>query len=207
MFFSTRPHSENLNLLAKAPGMAPRALEILLRNWKSGGECMSYASLFLRQSQYCHTILGVNWTRWNHADETLFDLIDQNLPRNERLHLTKDLLRADLRFRHPLSQINASWAERWRLALRQTEWTQAKELVLGLDAGDQLRECAFRVLAEKLLVKEVESIWSIRSRPTGPDGNFAPAEREYALILKDPQEPKVEYDEWFAKYLLGFFHD
>ena len=101
---------------------------------------MSYASLFLHQSQYCHTIVGVNWTRWNHTDENLFDLIDQNLPRlgNERSSLTKDLLRADLRFQHHLAQLNAPWAEKWRLALRQTEWAKIKELVSGLDAGTQL---------------------------------------------------------------------
>jgi hypothetical protein len=207
MFFSTRPHSESLKLLANAPGMAPRALEILLRNWRSGGECMRYASLFLHQSQYCHTILGVNWTRWNHSDETLFDLIDQNLPQNERSYLTKDLLRADLCFQHPLTQVNAPWADSWRLAIRQTEWAQAKELILGLNARNQLRECAFAVLAEQLHEK-VESIQFVRFRPTGPDGTFVPAEREYALILQDSQEEsEVELDERFAKYLLGFFHD
>ena len=210
MFFSTRPYSESLKLLASAPGMEPRALEILLRNWRHGGEtgeCIMYAKSFLQQSQYCQAIVGVNWTRWNHSDETLFDLVDQNVSYEERSSLTKALLRADLRFQHDLAPLNAPWAARWREALRQTDWFQAKGLVLGLDAGDRLRECAFAVLAERLLVKEVESIWSIRSRPTGPDGTFVPAEREYALILQDSQEPKVELDERFAKYLLGFFHD
>jgi hypothetical protein len=111
---------------------------------------MSYASLFLHQSRYCHTIIGVNWTRWNHRDETLFDLIDQNLPQNERSYLTKGLLRADLCFQHPLTQVNAPWADRWRLAIRQTEWAQAKKLVLGLNARNNLLECAFSVLAERL---------------------------------------------------------
>jgi hypothetical protein len=121
--------------------------------------------------------------------------------------LTKDLLRADLCFQHPLTQVNAPWADRWRLAIRQTEWAQAKELVLGLNARNQLRECAFAVLAEQLHEK-VESIQSVRFRPTGSDGAFVPVEKEYALVLQDSQEePEVELDERFAKYLLGFFHD
>jgi hypothetical protein len=81
------------------------------------------------------------------------------------------------------------------------------ELVLGFNARKQLRECAFAVLAEQLHQK-VESIQFVRFRPTGPDGAFVPAEREYALILQDSQEEsEVELDERFAKYLLGFFHD
>jgi hypothetical protein len=38
MFFSSGTDSKSLQLLAKRPGMAPIAIEILFRNWKLGGE-------------------------------------------------------------------------------------------------------------------------------------------------------------------------
>ncbi len=48
IFFFDRTDSENLQLLANAPTLAPRALEILLRNWKPGGDHFSYALKFPR---------------------------------------------------------------------------------------------------------------------------------------------------------------
>jgi len=127
MFFASRTDSQNLYLLAKYTNMVPRAVEILLRNWKAGGEYMHYALRFLEDSSYCHTLLSVNWTRWTHRDETLFDLIEVYVPEEEQTVLTKAVLKADLRFHHPLERLHAAWASTWRLALQKQEWKAAKD--------------------------------------------------------------------------------
>src|ERR1700712_5280971 len=74
MFFSTRPCSKSLDILANSPHLESRAMEILLRNWKDGGEFLEYAFAFLDKSTCCDSLLGPNWTCWYGDDVTLFDL-------------------------------------------------------------------------------------------------------------------------------------
>ncbi len=75
LFFSSRPDSTSLQLLANRPGIAPIASEILFRNWKPGGEYMRYALPFLADKDYCQTLRSVYLARWLNDDETLFDLL------------------------------------------------------------------------------------------------------------------------------------
>jgi hypothetical protein len=158
MFFSFRTDSQSLQLLAKFPGMAPRAIEILLRNWKPGGDYMHYALRFLKDSAYCHTLLSVNWTRWTDQDETLFDLIDAYVPEDEQVTLTKAILRADLTFQYPLEPLHAAWASRWRLALQQTEWQLAKGYLVRLRAHSRLIDCALYVVGESIVRRQTQII-------------------------------------------------
>jgi hypothetical protein len=112
---------------------------------------MKYANHLLQDKVYCHTIVGVNWTRWSHTDETLFDLIDEFVPRDERNPLRKALLRADLRFEQPLGQLKAPWADVWRMAIRERTWDGAKDFLLQMDVRGRLSECALAVVAEELM--------------------------------------------------------
>jgi hypothetical protein len=194
MFFASRTDSQNLYLLAKYTNMVPRAVEILLRNWKAGGEYMHYALRFLEDSSYCHTLLSVNWTRWTHRDETLFDLIEVYVPEEEQTVLTKAVLKADLRFHHPLERLHAAWASTWRLALQKQEWKAAKDYLLKfrtLEVYHVLLNCALEVVAEEFLRrnKEILENWKGDEEPF-PDQ----ARRQYMEILKDCRELQVNVD-------------
>jgi hypothetical protein len=194
MFFASRTSSKSLHLLAKFPTMAPRAMEILLRNWKAGGEYMHYALRFLKDSSYCHTLLSVNWTRWTHRDETLFDLIEMHVPEEEQAALTKAVLRADLMFRHPLERLHAGWASTWRLALQKQEWKAARDYLLKfrtLEVYHILLKCALAVVAEELLQrkKEILGNWKGESEPF-PEH----ARRQYMEVLNDCHELQIEVD-------------
>jgi hypothetical protein len=162
VFFSSRPDSKSLQLLANRPEMAPIAIEILFRNWKPGGDYMHYALRFLTDKDYCQTLMSVFLTRWTNYDETLFDLlyfyVQPTDPENYIL-LTKALLRADLASKNrKLEALSATWAPIWRSAIQATEWKAAKTylFVLGvrlflLKRDDVLFQCAIAVVAEEIL--------------------------------------------------------
>ena len=192
MFFSLRTHSKSLQLLAKFPRMAPRAIEILLRNWKPGGEYMDYAQRFLKEKEYCETLLSVNWTRWSHHDETLFDLIDIYVPPDDRIALTKAILRADLPFKkEKLETLCAAWAPTWRLALQETKWNAAKTKLFTLEVHNVLLKCALEVAAESFLERNK----SILVDWKGGDEPFPESARsQYMEILKDCRELEIEVD-------------
>jgi hypothetical protein len=171
-------------------------MEILLRNWKSGGECMDYALRFLKDAAYCQTLLSVNWTRWTHRDETLFDLIEVYVPEDEQLALIKAVLKADLLFRPPLERLHAAWASTWRAALQKQEWKAAKDCLLKLRVLEVyhahiLLNCALEVVAEDLLLteKEVLERWQWDKEPF-PER----ARRQYVEILQDCRELHVTID-------------
>lgn len=162
LFFSSREDSKSLQLLANCPGMAPRAIEILFRNWKPGGEYMRYALRFLADKDYCQALMSVYLTRWLNDDETLFDLLyfyvrDKD-PENY-IPLTKALLRADLAFKNKkLEALSATWAPTWRSAIQATEWkaakiylTALKVQLFGLKVHNVLFPCAVAVVAEEIL--------------------------------------------------------
>ncbi|KAE9366884.1 hypothetical protein N431DRAFT_471914 [Stipitochalara longipes BDJ] len=196
MFFASRTDSQNLYLLAKYTNMIPRAVEILLRNWKAGGEYMHYALRFLKDSSYCHTLLSVNWTRWTDQDETLFDLIEVYVPEEEQVALTQAVLKADLTFQHPLERLRAAWASTWRLALQKQEWRAAKDCLLrfrtleGYHAHTVLN-CALVVVAEELLRRNREILAGWR----GQDELFPEQARgQYMEILKDCRDLQIPID-------------
>jgi hypothetical protein len=119
---------------------------------------MHYALHFLKESAYCHTLLSVNWTRWTHQDETLFDLIDVYVPEDEQVAVTKAILRADLTFQYPLERLHAAWASWWRLAFRQTDWKAAKACLLRLGPRSRLIDCALYVIGESFVRRETQFI-------------------------------------------------
>jgi hypothetical protein len=213
MFFSFRTHTESLQLLAKSPAMTERAVETLLRNWKPGGECMQYALRFLEDSACCQTLLSVNWTRWTDGDETLFDLIDAEVPEEQRVltALTKAVLKADLKFQHPLAKLRPTWADKWRLALQQTEWslatnmvrllvTQLVSILPRLERHRRLVYCALMVIAESLLEKNKRILVSWRG---DIDIFFEAARSQYFEILKDCRAWGIALDpSWYADLIV-----
>jgi hypothetical protein len=198
VFFASRTDSQNLYLLAKYTNMIPRAVEILLRNWKEGGEYMHYALRFLKDTSYCRTLLSVNWTRWTHRDEKLFDLIEVYVPEEEQAALTKAVLKADLTFQHPLERLHAAaaWASTWRSALQKQEWRAAKACLLRfrtleVDHAHALLNCALVVVAEEFLLRNKE----ILARWRGEDEVFPEqARNQYLEILKDCRDLQISID-------------
>ena len=213
MFFSFRTHTESLQLLAKSLVMKEWTVEILLRNWKLGGECLQYALRFLEDSACCQTLLSVNWTRWTDGDETLFDLIDVEVPEDPRVltALTKAVLKADLKFQHPLRNLRPAWADKWRLALQQTEWslatntvrllvTQLVSLRARLERHRRLVYCVLLVIAESLLEKNKRILVSWRG---DIDIFFETARSQYFEILKDCRVWGIALDpSWYADLIV-----
>jgi hypothetical protein len=148
MFFSTRPISQSLNMLANSPHLYPRAMEILLRNWSGGGESLRHANIFLQEPACCQGLLGPNWKCWYGDDGTLFDLAYQNVAKSEQPPLFKALLRADIRFRPQLCSNSPVWAEGWRAAVEQSTWLNSKGIVAGLSVGNTLWGSMMTVLME-----------------------------------------------------------
>jgi len=211
-FFSFRPHTESLQLLAKSPEMALLAVEIVLRNWKPGGECMRYVLRFLENPAYCRRLLLYNSTRWTDEDETLFNLIDVEIPEDPQVltALTKAVLKADLKFKHPLRKLRPTWADQWRLALRQTEWSLATKMVrllitepcevqlplVRLKRDRRLVYCALVVIAESLLERNKIILVSWRG---DIDIFFETARSQYFEILKDCRLWGIVLDPaWYA---------
>ncbi|PMD47123.1 hypothetical protein L207DRAFT_606183 [Hyaloscypha variabilis F] len=212
MFFSFRPHTESLQLLAKSPEMAQWAVEIVLRNWRPGGECIQYLLHFLNNSACCRTLLLYNSIRWTDEDETMFNIIDFDVPEEQQVltALAKAMLKADFKFRHPLPQLRPAWADQWRLAVEQTEWSLATEMVrllvtepcdlqlflARLKRDRRLVYCALVVIAESLLEKNKRILvnWS-----GDIDIFFETARTQYFEILKDCRSWGIALDaSWFA---------
>jgi hypothetical protein len=205
MFFSTRPDAESLRLLANSPKLEPQALEILLRNWKPGGEYMRYLDFFIQNSTCCTFILVVNWTRWWSTDQTLFDLVDQIVAGDERIIVTKTLLRGDLHFQQDFTRLRAPWADAWRLACQQDRWEDARQHLMGLEVHNQLKDCTLCVIAETLLERRHRSIETWRAGSTTSSVNpyhpFPTEGRdEYLGILKDCREMGLDVAHSWYEY-------
>lgn len=159
---------------------------------------MRYARRFLDDKAYCQALMSVNWTRWTHYDETLFDLLDfYVLPSDPENYvvLTKALLKADLPFKdEKLEALSAPWAPTWRMALQGSEWGEAKVHLFGLEVHDVLFHCAVEVIAEKLLQKNKRELvnWKGDAEPFPEQ-----ARRQYMEILKDCRELHVNVDKSF----------
>ncbi|KAG9238037.1 hypothetical protein BJ875DRAFT_437845 [Amylocarpus encephaloides] len=195
MFFSSRPYSESLAGLANSPELAPRALEILFRNWK-GPECLPYAYTFLQNAACCAALLGPNWTCWYGDDQTLFDLAHQKVARGDQKPLFKALLKADLTFRPPLASVRPLWANSWRLATQQEDWSRAKTHLTTLGAGRTLQACALSVMAEHFL--ERYRAFARRKIFDVYDGLRMDYRGKYMEVLKDSLEMGIEVRaEWF----------
>jgi hypothetical protein len=204
MVFSTRPDASSLHLLANTPKLEPQALEILLRNWKPGGEYMRYLNYFIRNSTCCTAIPVVNWTRWWGTDETLFDLVGQIVP-EERTLVTKTLLKGDMKFQQEFTRLRASWADAWRLACRQEKWNSAREHLMGFVDNNLLRDCALAVVAENILERRHRAIESWR---IGNDASLSNTHQvfpiedrdEYLAILKDGREMRLDIASSWYEY-------
>ncbi|KAL2060693.1 hypothetical protein VTL71DRAFT_9334 [Oculimacula yallundae] len=192
MFFSTRTITDSLRLLSMSAELAPRALEILLRNWEPGGESSNAVTRYLRQVQYCQSLVGVNWTCWNHSDETLFDLVDENVPEDEQPSLFVALLAADIKFGHELANLNAPWAESWRSASRQRDWGRAKDYMAAMGVQHLLWQCAFVVIAKTFIQRNNSCIRGWVKGTRFPEGSQT---QNYA-ILDDCREQGLGTDSW-----------
>jgi len=152
---------------------------------------MAYALHFLKDKAYCKTLLSVNWTRWTHYDETLFDLIDFYVPADEQITLTKALLKADLAVRNEkLETLCAAWAPTWRLALQEPEWKAAKARLFTLEVHGVLLKCALDVAAESFLERNKSIIVDWKGGDQFPES----ARSQYMEILKDCRELEIEVD-------------
>ncbi|KAK0104258.1 hypothetical protein ONS96_005350 [Cadophora gregata f. sp. sojae] len=197
MFFSTRTDSESLRLLSMSIELAPRALEILLRNWEPGGEYFKSAIRFLQQSNYCQTIVAVNWTRWSHTDETLFDLVEENVLDDEQPQLFLALLTADMKFGHGLAQLNAPWAHSWRLATQQRDWGRAKDYMAAMGVQHLFWQCAFVVIAKSFLERNNSRICGWGPGIPFPDD----AHRQICAILNDCRDHGLGTGSWSYAHL------
>jgi hypothetical protein len=205
MFFSTRPDAESLHLLANSSKLEPQALEILLRNWKPGGEYLRYLDFFIQNSTCCSSILVVNWTRWWGTDQTLFDLVDQIVPGDERIIVMKTLLRGDLHFQQEFTRLRAPWADAWRLACQQDKWEDARQHLMGLEVHNQLKDCTLCVIAEALLERRHRSIEAWRGGSSTSSANayrpFPTEDRdEYLGTLKDCREMGLDVAHSWYEY-------
>jgi hypothetical protein len=205
MFFSTRPLHESLERLANAPLMAPLALEILLRNWKTGSNCLDYALRFVEDGSYCTAILSMNWTRWWHNDETLFDLVEDNVPKDEQNLVIKAFLKADLKFHCQLGTLCAPWASEWRLAIQQEEWVKVRRIVMNFEASKRLRRCALGVIAEKMLAIyrdhiELESSSDNQVSTSAIKAGASVFSAQYLEILQDGRERRADINSSWYKY-------
>ncbi|TVY27151.1 hypothetical protein LHYA1_G005264 [Lachnellula hyalina] len=197
MFFSTRPDASSLHLLANTPKLEPQALEILLRNWKPGGEHLRYLHHFVQSSTCCTAIPVMNWTRWWGTDETLFDLVDNFVGEEERTLVTRTLLSADMKFQLDFTRLRASWADSWRSACRQHRWADAKEHLLGFRVNTLLKDSALSVVAEHFLQRrhralETWRIGSSRSLEGTPQVFPVEGRDEFLGILRDCREMRLD---------------
>jgi hypothetical protein len=202
MFFSSGTDSKSLRLLAKRPGMAPIAIEILFRNWKPGGEYMRYALRFLADKHYCQTLMSVSLTRWTTQDQTLFDLLYFNVrPTDPEKYilLTKALLKADMAFgNRKLEAMSATWAPIWRSAIRATQWKAAFTYLIELKVHLSLRKidgvlfrCAVAVVAEEILKTKRITLANWK----GDEEPFPERTREqYMEIVKDCRDMQIGLD-------------
>ncbi|TVY12730.1 hypothetical protein LARI1_G009606 [Lachnellula arida] len=205
MFFSTRPDASSLHLLANTPKLEPQALEILLRNWKSGGEHMRYLNHFVQNSTCCTAIPVVNWTRWWGTDETLFDLVDQIVAEEERTLVTKTLLKADMKFQLDFTRLRASWADAWRLACRQDRWVDAKDHLVGFGVNTRLKDSALSVVAEDFLERWHRALEAWRVGNSTSLSNiprvFPIEDRdEFLEILRDCREMRLDIAKSWYEY-------
>lgn len=166
---------------------------------------MRYLNFFSQNSTCCSSILVVNWTRWWGTDQTLFDLVDQIVPANERLLVTKTLLRGDLHFQQEFTRLRAPWADAWRLACQQEKWEDAKQHLMGLEVHNQLKDCTLCVIAETLLDRRHRSIEAWRVGSSSGSANeyhpFPAEDRdEYLGILKDCREMGLDVARSWYEY-------
>lgn len=205
MFFSTRPDASSLHLLANTPKLEPQALEILLRNWKPGGEHMRYLNHFVQNSTCCTAIPVVNWTRWWGTDETLFDLVDQIVAEEERTLVTKTLLKADMKFQLDFTRLRASWADAWRLACQQDRWVDAKDHLVGFGVSTRWKDSALSVVAEDFLERRHRALeaWRIGNSTNLPNmPRVFPFEDrdEFLEILRDCREMRLDIAKSWYEY-------
>lgn len=90
----------------------------------------------------------MNWTRWTHTDETLFDLVEENICEEERKPVLKALLKADYQWRHELGVFNAPWASNWRKAIIGKSWAEVEGIMETLETTNSVTQCAKAFIAE-----------------------------------------------------------
>jgi hypothetical protein len=117
------------------------------------------------------------------------------------------VLKADLKFQHPLQKLRPTWADKWRLALQQTEWSLAKNMVTQLESllasverHQRLVYCVLVVIAESLLEKNKRILVSWRG---DIDIFFETARSQYFEILKDCRVWGIVLDpSWYADMIV-----
>jgi hypothetical protein len=216
-FSRTRTENESLEMLANSPELAEQAFEILLINWNPGIDYMQYAMSFLEEQTYCSSILTTNSIQTNRSHGTsLFDLIDQNVPKTQRKILTKAFLRADLATQTDLpgSGQLLPWAEIWRKASKSSNWESGRLCLMEFKTGlsPDIHECALMVVAEYFLGQhkaQIENWRTKRGQQRDTAANILETWRypeehrnHYLAILNDCRHRRLDLDSSWYMYLL-----
>lgn len=191
----------------KGPYAYRHALEILLVKWQPGGQYMRAALDFLQESRYCMRITE------DPPTPNLFVLAERNVPSQERFALMKAFLEADLAFDSDGFFVHSdaipSWVKPWRLAVKGTDWNEAKRSLWHPDLKDQFPEettfrCFLVIIAERMLDRTKNRLEYLRTRQSplsSSDSNDAErCRRQYIGILKEACKFEFELNPSVYKY-------
>ncbi|KAN0103398.1 hypothetical protein V8E51_011711 [Hyaloscypha variabilis] len=151
---------------------------------------------------------GASSTITTTAGKTLFDLITYQSAES-RVFLTRILLEADIKAQQPENDTAAGseWVKVWRSAWKQSLWSIAKASLNKLEyldfrpRGKNFMECAFLVIAERLLERH-RSRLKLFLEKSLEKGSVMENYEEYCVILKDCRERKADIDVSFYTFLL-----
>jgi hypothetical protein len=140
-------------------------------------------------------------------DETLFDLVDENVPNAERNMLLTALLKADLKFTDPafplqVPKLSAVWAVDWRLAAGQKTWPEVRGYLYKSRVPNRIRHYALVVIAEHILERHKHQIQHWRNNEDSELSASKPfpnnAMNDYIAILHNCTESNLEIDSsWY----------
>lgn len=216
-FSPTRTENESLQMLATSPELAEHALEILLVNWSPCVDYMQYAMSFLEERTYCSSILKSTSIQPRQPfGKSLFEFVEQNVPKNQRRILAEALLRADLATQPDLAHSGQllPWAETWRKASQNSDWESARLCLMDFKAefSAEVRECALKAVAEHLLGRHKAQIeiWQTRRGEQRHTAAYIlekwkyPEEdrNKYLAILNDCRHRNLDLHSSWYMYLL-----
>jgi ankyrin repeat protein len=146
--------------------------------------------------------------------QTLFDLVNGLLEKH-RTPLMKALLEGDMNsgLNDADTAPRPEWAGAWRLAYTEPLWNHAKSRLVELEhspsrpKGKDFNECAFVVVAERLLEKHKAQL-KLWQRGELAKGTVEVDYEHYYAILRDCRDRNAEVDPSWYTYLLDLmdFH-
>lgn len=191
--------------LIQGPYAPVYALEILLKKWQPGPEYIEAFLTCLQNPEYCQWISRSG----SGGGPTLFKLIEEVIPSEQRSYLTMLLIKAELlSAQRDVDYPHTVWQQSWHAVCNNEDWEEARELleedcVISQSVGDVFRDCALVVIAERQLRACMSRLEDLRKYP-GPVGNVDSEEcrEKYLDILRDFRHRDLDVSPWFYKYSL-----